>query len=43
MTEARTRVLIEFSDTNRKWSTVGVHENIINTSWVHCVMDSYFL
>jgi 2-isopropylmalate synthase len=32
-TEARTRVLIEFSDTNRKWSTVGVHENIINASW----------
>ena len=32
-TEAKTRVLIEFTDSNRQWSTIGVHENIINASW----------
>ncbi len=32
-TEAKTRVLIEFTDSNKKWSTIGVHENIINASW----------
>ncbi|MBT3873751.1 MAG: hypothetical protein HOF77_02970 [Actinobacteria bacterium] len=32
-TEAKTRVLIEFTDTTKNWSTIGVHENIINASW----------
>ena len=32
-TEAKTRVLIEFTDSKKQWSTVGVHENIINASW----------
>ena len=32
-TEAKTRVLIEFTDSNKQWSTIGVHENIINASW----------
>ncbi|NPA13787.1 MAG: citramalate synthase [Aquificae bacterium] len=32
-TAAKVRVLIEFSDGKRKWSTVGVHENIIEASW----------
>ena len=32
-TEAKTRVLIEFTDSTKKWSTIGVHENIINASW----------
>ena len=30
---AKTRVLIEFTDTTKNWSTIGVHENIINASW----------
>tara|TARA_B110000495_G_scaffold197577_1_gene208078 strand:- start:1350 stop:1760 length:411 start_codon:yes stop_codon:yes gene_type:complete len=32
-TEAKTRVLIEFTDSTKNWSTIGVHENIINASW----------
>ena len=32
-TAAKVRVLIEFTDGRRKWSTVGVHENIIEASW----------
>ena len=32
-TEAKTRVLIEFTDGSKQWSTIGVHENIINASW----------
>ena len=32
-TEAKTRVLIEFADGEINWSTIGVHENIINASW----------
>ena len=32
-TEAKTRVLIEFTDSKKQWSTIGVHENIINASW----------
>ena len=30
---AKTRVLIEFTDSSKQWSTIGVHENIINASW----------
>ncbi|MCX8059668.1 MAG: citramalate synthase [Aquificaceae bacterium] len=33
-TKARVRVLIECTDGNRKWGTVGVSENIIEASWI---------
>ncbi len=33
-TAARVRVLIESSDGNRKWGTVGVSENVIEASWI---------
>ena len=32
-TEATTRVLIEWTDGDSRWSTIGVHQNIINASW----------
>ena len=32
-TEATTRVLIEWTDGDMSWSTIGVHQNIINASW----------
>jgi 2-isopropylmalate synthase len=32
-TDARTRVLIETSDTEGSWVTVGVGENVIEASW----------
>jgi len=32
-TEATTRVLIEWTDGESRWSTIGVHQNIINASW----------
>ena len=32
-TEATTRVLIEWTDGFTRWSTIGVHQNIINASW----------
>jgi len=32
-TEATTRVLIEWTDGDSHWSTIGVHQNIINASW----------
>ena len=32
-TAARVRVLIEWSDNRRSWSTVGVSENVIEASW----------
>ena len=32
-TEATTRVLIEWSDGEIYWNTIGVHQNIINASW----------
>jgi 2-isopropylmalate synthase len=33
-TDATTRVLIETSDKAREWTTVGVHANIIEASWL---------
>ena len=30
---AKTRVLIEMTDGHHEWSTVGVHENVIASSW----------
>jgi 2-isopropylmalate synthase len=32
-TAAKTRVLIESSDSSKIWRTVGINENIIDTSW----------
>jgi len=33
-TDATTRVLIETTDGTREWTTVGVHPNIIEASWL---------
>ncbi|MCP2254192.1 2-isopropylmalate synthase [Prauserella aidingensis] len=33
-TGAVTRVLVESSDREREWTTVGVHENIVEASWL---------
>ncbi|MEI6054621.1 MAG: citramalate synthase [Lentisphaerota bacterium] len=43
-TSAKTRVLIESTDGNTSWATVGVSENIIEASW-EALVDSveYFL
>jgi 2-isopropylmalate synthase len=38
-TGAKTRVLIETSDKDDTWNTVGVHENIIEASW-EALVDS---
>ena len=38
-TEAKTRVLIESSDGNESWATVGVSENLIEASW-EALLDS---
>ncbi|MCA9957878.1 MAG: citramalate synthase, partial [Anaerolineales bacterium] len=39
-TGARVRVLIDFVDDDRRWSTVGASTNIIEASW-HALVDSY--
>ena len=36
-TNAVTRVLLETGDREREWTTVGVHENIVEASWVALV------
>jgi 2-isopropylmalate synthase len=33
-TDAVTRVLIETSDKQKEWTTVGVHGNVIEASWL---------
>ncbi len=33
-TDATTRVLVESSDGEREWTTVGVHPNIVEASWL---------
>ena len=38
-TAARVRVLIEWSDHRRSWTTVGVSENVIEASW-HALVDA---
>ena len=38
-TAAKVRVLIESQDETDSWTTVGVHENIIEASW-HALVDS---
>ena len=39
-TDAVTRVLVETSDGSTEWSTVGVHENVIEASW-QALQDAY--
>ena len=36
---AVTRVLVETSDGNQDWTTVGVHENVVEASW-HALVDA---
>jgi 2-isopropylmalate synthase len=38
-TGAVTRVLVETSDHSREWTTVGVHENVVEASW-HALVDA---
>jgi 2-isopropylmalate synthase len=38
-TGAITRVLVETSDGTREWTTVGVHENVVEASW-HALVDA---
>ncbi|OQA04290.1 MAG: Homocitrate synthase [bacterium ADurb.Bin400] len=38
-TAAKVRVLIETSDKQETWTTVGVHENIIEASWIALVQS----
>jgi 2-isopropylmalate synthase len=38
-TAAKVRVLIESQDEHDSWTTVGVHENIIEASW-EALVDS---
>ena len=38
-TGAITRVLVETADGGRDWTTVGVHENVVEASW-HALVDA---
>ena len=38
-TGAITRVLVETTDGNRDWTTVGLHENVVEASW-HALVDA---
>jgi 2-isopropylmalate synthase len=38
-TNAVTRVLVETSDKHRDWTTVGVHDNVVEASW-HALVDA---
>jgi 2-isopropylmalate synthase len=38
-TGAITRVLVETTDGTREWTTVGVHENVVEASW-HALVDA---
>ena len=38
-TAAKVRVIIESTDGKRRWSTVGLHENVIEASW-QALVDS---
>jgi len=39
-TDSQVRVFISWSDGERTWDTVGVHENIIEASW-QALVDSF--
>jgi 2-isopropylmalate synthase len=38
-TGAVTRVLVETAGSGRDWTTVGVHENVVEASW-HALVDA---
>ena len=38
-TESKVRVLVEWSDHERSWATVGISENVIDASW-HALVDA---
>lgn len=38
-TESKVRVLVEWSDGERSWATVGVSDNVIDASW-HALVDA---
>jgi 2-isopropylmalate synthase len=38
-TAAKVRVFIQFRDKDREWTTVGVHENIVEASW-HALVEA---
>lgn len=38
-TESKVRVLVEWSDQERSWSTVGISDNVIDASW-HATVDA---
>ena len=38
-TGAVTRVLVETTDRSREWTTVGVHDNVVEASW-HALVDA---
>ncbi len=38
-TAAKVRVFIEFQDKDKSWTTVGVHENIVEASW-HALVEA---
>ncbi|MFA4871470.1 MAG: alpha-isopropylmalate synthase regulatory domain-containing protein [Patescibacteria group bacterium] len=39
-TAAKVRVLVDFTDGSKTWTTMGVHENIIEACW-NALLDSY--
>lgn len=38
-TEAKVRVLVEWSDHRRSWATIGISDNVIDASW-HALVDA---
>jgi len=38
-TESKVRVLVEWSDQQRSWATVGISDNVIDASW-HALVDA---
>jgi len=38
-TESKVRVLVEWSDQERSWATVGISDNVIDASW-HALVDA---
>jgi 2-isopropylmalate synthase len=38
-TESKVRVLVEWSDHQRSWTTVGISDNVIAASW-HALVDA---
>jgi 2-isopropylmalate synthase len=38
-TESKVRVLVEWSDHQRSWATIGISDNVIAASW-HALVDA---